>query len=207
MQEQAATQSRSQNRTVKWTAALAQKAGQGNRAAFDKLVDLYWPEIYRMVFYRAQNYMDAEDLAQEVFLRAYASLDRLQQPESFRSWLFSIAINLTRDFQRRGRGLGFFRSLNDSNGGSAPEPADQEAESALTGVLKQEFWREVQAFIKELPAKEREVFTLRFLDQLSIKEIAQVLQRAEGSIKCHLFRAVAKLRRRKSLLELMRGAL
>jgi RNA polymerase sigma-70 factor (ECF subfamily) len=207
MQEQTAAQTLAPNRTVKWTAALAQKARQGNRAAFDKLVDLYWSDIYRMVYYRAENPMDAEDLAQEVFLRAYTNLDRLRQPESFRSWLFSIAINLMRDFHRRRRGLGYFKSLSEPNGDSIPEPADHNAESALTGVLKQEFWREIRKFIKELPKKEREIFTLRFLDQLSIKEIAQVLQRAEGSIKSHLFRAVVKLRHRKSLLELVRGEL
>jgi len=207
MQEQSAAQTRAPTHTVEWTAALAQKAGRGDRAAFDKLVDLFWPDVYRMVYYRAQNPMDAEDLAQEVFLRAYTNLEHLRQPESFRSWLFSIAVNMMRDYYRRGRGLRIFRSLDEKDGDYTPEPAEQDSESALDGVLKHEFWREIKRFTKELPEREREAFTLRFLDQLSIKEIAQVLDRAEGSIKSHLFRAVAKLRRRTSLLELVRGEL
>ncbi len=205
MQNQPATPVKARNHTVEWTAALAKKAGRGDRAAFDKLVDLFWPDIYRMVYFRAKNPMDAEDLSQEVFLRAFARLDRLRQPESFRSWLFSIALNLVRDFHRRGRGLHLLKSLSGGHEEYEPEPADQDSESALDGVLRHEFWREIKNFTRELPEKEREVFTLRFLDQLSIKEIATVLDRAEGSIKSHLFRAVTKLRRRTSLLELVRG--
>jgi RNA polymerase sigma-70 factor (ECF subfamily) len=207
MQDQSTNPIEAQFHTVEWTAALAKKAMRGDPAAFDKLVDLFWPDIYRMVYFRSKNPMDAEDLAQEVFLRAYASLDRLRKPESFRSWLFSIAINLVRDFHRRGHKLKLFKSLNESSEERSPEPADQYSESALDGVLRHEFWQEIKSFTQQLPEKEREVFSLRFLDQLSIKEIAQVLDRAEGSIKSHLFRAVAKLRRRSSLLELVRGEL
>ena len=207
MQNQIANPVEAHEHTVEWTAALAQKAVQGDRAAFDKLVDLFWPDIYRMVYFRAKNPMDAEDLAQEVFLRAYASLERLRQPERFRSWLFSIALNLVRDFHRRGRGLRLIKSHDASKEAHQPEPVDQNSESALEGVLRHEFWREIKSFTRELPEKEREVFCLRFLDQLSIKEIAQLLDRAEGSIKSHLFRAVAKLRRRNRLLKLVRGEL
>lgn len=207
MLNQTVNQAQPQAHTVEWTAALAQKAGRGDRAAFDKLVDLFWPDIYRMVYFRAKNPMDAEDLAQEVFLKAYASLERLRRPESFRSWLFSIALNLVRDFHRKGRGLNLLKSLNAGQDDYTPEPVDQDSESALDGVLRHEFWREIKSFTKELPEKEREVFTLRFLDQLSIKEIAQIMDRAEGSIKSHLFRAVAKLRRRTGLLEMVRGEL
>ncbi len=205
MQHNEAHSHNSEASTVDWTAVLAQKATQGDRAAFDKLVDLFWPEIYRMVYVRIHSSMDAEDLAQEVFLRAYASLERLRQPESFRPWLFSIALNLVRDFHRRSKVLRLVNPLRGPDEDQPPEPADTQAESALDGVLRQEFWREINKFRNELPGKEREVFTLRFLDQLSIKEIAKVLDRAEGSVKSHLFRAVSKLRRRPSLLRLVRG--
>ena len=80
---------------------LARLAKAGNKEPFEKLVDIFQKEIFRMVYYRTQSYMDAEDLTQEVFIKAYESLHTLREVHYFKSWLFKIAINRVRDFKRK----------------------------------------------------------------------------------------------------------
>ena len=82
-------------------ATLAEKARDGNRVSFQELVGIFQEDIYRLAYYRTFSQMDAEDLTQDVFEQAYKKMNSLQDPQRFRAWLYSIAVNRCNDFLRK----------------------------------------------------------------------------------------------------------
>jgi len=184
-------------------AELAKQARDGNRRAFEQLIDRYQGDIHRMIFYRIRARMDAEDLTQDVFVRAYRSISRLREPERFRSWLFTIAVNRVNDYLRKKRIRSIFKSSDE---GIDIQPAVADFENrpeALEQVLKEDFWRHIERIAKKLSKMEREVFMLRFLDNLNINEIAQTLKKSESTVKTHLYRALAKFKKEKTLRQFL----
>lgn len=175
-------------------ASLVEEARNGNRDAFEQIIGLFHQDIFRMIYYRTQSRMDAEDVAQEVFLQAYKSLAKLKEVNRFRPWLFTIALNRVRDFQRKRRLLAF---LGISASEEEPESRDFDADSApsaLDQLMKHEFWSEVKRLSNKLSSAEREVFFMRFMDELSIREIADILKKSESAVKTHLYRALKKFK-------------
>lgn len=182
---------------------LVVKARDGNRLAFDQLIDRYQGDIYRMIFYRLRKQMDAEDLTQDVFIRAYRSIARLREPERFRSWLYTIAVNRVNDYLRKKRVRSIFKS-SDEGPEILPEAGQlREKPEALEQVLKEDFWRQVTRMAEKLSKMEKEVFMLRFMDDLNIAEIAQVLKKSESTVKTHLYRALAKFKKEKGLRQFL----
>jgi RNA polymerase sigma-70 factor (ECF subfamily) len=182
---------------------LVKQASDGNRWAFDQLIDRYQRDIYRMIYYRIRARMDTEDLTQDVFIRAYRSISRLREPERFRSWLYTIAVNRVNDYLRKKRVRSIFKS-SDEGVDIQPETDElRERPEALEQVLKEDFWRQVGRIAKKLSKMEREVFMLRFLDGLNINEIAQILRKSESTIKTHLYRALAKFKKEKGLRQFL----
>ncbi|MGD2096719.1 MAG: RNA polymerase sigma factor [Desulfobacterales bacterium] len=182
---------------------LVEKARDGNRLAFDQLIDRYQGDIYRMIIYRIHNQMDAEDLTQDVFVRAYRSISRLREPPRFRSWLYTIAVNRVNDYLRKKRVRSIFKSSDE--GPEIQPKADDRPENpeALEQVLKEDFWRQVSRIAKKLSKMEREVFMLRFMDDLNIAEIAQILKKSESTVKTHLYRALTKFQKEKGLRQFL----
>lgn len=147
-----------------------------------------------MIFYRTRSRMDAEDLTQDVFLRAYKNIGRIESPHLFRSWLYRIAVNRVRDHHRRQR----IRSMIGMT--SVDEESFQETEEmaiepqAENNMARKDFWKRVHRMLDVLSRMEREVFLLRFLDQLSIKEMAGAMKKNESTVKTHLYRALNKVK-------------
>jgi RNA polymerase sigma-70 factor (ECF subfamily) len=182
---------------------LVERAREGNRLAFDQLIDRYQGDIYRMIYYRIHRQMDAEDLTQDVFVRAYRSISRLREPQRFRSWLYTIAVNRVNDYLRKKRVRSIFKS-SDEGPEIQPEADDRrENPEALELVLKEDFWRQVVRIAKKLSKMEREVFMLRFMDDLNIAEIAHILKKSESTVKTHLYRALAKFKEEKELRQFL----
>ena len=182
---------------------LVKQARDGNRWAFDQLIDRYQGDIHRMIYYRIRARMDAEDLTQDVFIRAYRSISRLREPERFRGWLYTIAVNRVNDYLRKKRVRSIFKS-SDEGVDIQPE-ADElmDRPEALEQVLREDFWRQVGRIATKLSKMEREVFMLRFFDSLNINEIAQILKKSESTVKTHLYRALAKFKKEKGLRQFL----
>jgi RNA polymerase sigma-70 factor (ECF subfamily) len=182
---------------------LVKQARDGKCLAFDQLIDRYQGDIHRMIYYRIRARMDAEDLTQDVFIRAYRSISRLREPERFRGWLYRIAVNRVNDYLRKKRVRSIFKSSDE--GVDIQPDADQirEQPEALEQVLKEDFWRQVGRIAKKLSKMEREVFMLRFFDNLNINEIAQILKKSESTVKTHLYRALAKFKKEKGLRQFL----
>ncbi|MCB2187466.1 MAG: RNA polymerase sigma factor [Deltaproteobacteria bacterium] len=147
-----------------------------------------------MIALRLRRPGEAEDLAQEVFLKAQAGLPHLAQPASFRPWLFSIALNQVRDFRRRERLWGLVGLGPAWEADPAEEAVAAPGENAFDEVWQGEFHRRLHEFSQRLSRREREVFLLRFVDELTLPETAQALDLHVSAVKTHLYRALAKFK-------------
>lgn len=142
----------------------------GDPSAFDELVERYHLPVYHLAYRMTQNRADAEDLAQEVFVRAYRSLKGFRRASSLKTWLFQITINLSIDRQRRG-GL----DALPRRAGMNPIPPSAQDPEALALLEQKEREIELQEAIAKLPEKQRATLILRIFHDLSFKEIAEVI--------------------------------
>jgi RNA polymerase sigma-70 factor, ECF subfamily len=178
-----------------------EQAQAGDRMAFHRLADRFQPEIYRMVYYRIQSQMDAEDLTQDIFLQAFKNLVNLKSSQVFRPWLYRIAVNRVRDYYRRKKFRNLFGFITIDDEAIQHEPEMTVAPQAVGDLNRTLFWQRVEEAMAKLSRLEREVFMLRFFDQLSIKEMTAALKKNESTVKTHLYRALRKLKTGLSDLE------
>ena len=185
---------------------LLEQVRDGNEAAFAVLVKEHSPRIISLAWKLVGNRADAEDIAQEAFLRLHRGLSSLREESRIATWLYRTASNLAIDHLRRQnlkRKLFFFRQNDDE-----PDPLEQVADPAPSpGELYQagETGRLLSGALKKLSARQRAIFTLRHQEELPLKEIAALLKLEEGTVKAHLHRAVMALRKELEALQGGRG--
>jgi RNA polymerase sigma-70 factor (ECF subfamily) len=184
---------------------LVKKAQLNNTTALNQLIDIFHQDIFRLVYYRLQSKSDAEDITQEIFIKAVRGLGRLKDGDKFKPWLYAIALNCVKDFNRKKLWNFFQWSVNDDDDTEPDIPDSHLNPEEL--IVQKEFWMHFNKVIKTLSKQEREVFTLRFLDNLCIREIAEVLKKSESTVKTHLYRAVKKFKSNHELHHLLRGGI
>ena len=181
---------------------LVRNAKNGNRASLERLLTLFHEEVFRLVYYRTGSPMDTEDLTQEIFIEMSRSISSLKDPRRFKAWLYRIALNRVRDFHRKRRLQSFFTTTSEiqdtESSGNSYNPLDH--------VLEKEFWHQFHSIIQKMSTREREVFLLRYIDQLGIREIAETLQKSESAVKTHLYRALKKFRKAAELRTFIKGS-
>src|SRR5258708_3480559 len=164
----------------------------GDEGAFRHLVDKYSRSIFNLAYRMTGNAADAEDLAQDAFLQAYASLGDFRVDSRFHPWIYTIALNLCRSHLRRRslpRWLAPPRERGEAREPELPEPSP-DPERAL---LAREAEESLRGAVAALPAKYREVFILRQSQELSYEEIAALLDLPLGTVEVRLFRARRRL--------------
>jgi RNA polymerase sigma-70 factor (ECF subfamily) len=175
--------------------ALAQR---GEQWPVDELVRRYQGKTYAIAYSLcAGDPEEARDLTQEAFLRAFWKLKRFRGDSTFYTWFYRVVVNTCLDGRRRRRRREKFVSLWKSGVGDLDEPdplsegfpdpsGDTNPLEALSG---KRLSREIRDTLMSLPDRQRVAFKLKVLHGMSIKEIAEVMGLAEGTIKSHLFRA------------------
>jgi RNA polymerase sigma-70 factor, ECF subfamily len=163
---------------------------------FDQIVRQYQRKVYRVLLLMLKNPEDADNTTQECFLRAFTSRHSFRGDCSVQTWLLRIAVNLARD-DARNRRAGFWKRLLQFDEGGAvtngQEPACVKA-SPERGMLAREELDAVWRAVAELSTRQKEVFVLRFAEEMELKEIAEVLNLSTGTVKAQLFRAVTNVR-------------
>jgi RNA polymerase sigma-70 factor (ECF subfamily) len=183
-----------------------QKAVAGDREAFNRLVRTFSDDLFRMIYYRTQSAADAEDITQDVFMQAYNNLGNLRNPDRFKSWLYRIAINRVYDHLRKRKLMTIFSVFRDDDTDYPRESISRlNSGEGMERLMQRDFWKQFRLALKKLSPLEKEVFLLRFLDHLSLKEITRVLKKSESTIKTSLYRAIKKVRQQTTLLELLRN--
>ena len=166
---------------------LALRAGKGDAAAFGALYDRYVAAVYRYVYYRVRNDMDAEDLVSEVFMRALRAIPRYEPRVAFLAWLYRIARNAVIDRSRRSRTQISFEDALAHPG------VDQIVEPDAT-ILALSDKEAVRAALAKLTPLQQEVIVLRFVEGYSTLEIANLVGKREGTVRGIQFRALEALR-------------
>lgn len=167
-------------------ALLVEEARRGNQAAFGDLVLRYERRLIRVISQFVRDQDQAQDLAQETFLRAYQRLDQFDPSRRFGPWLFRIGVNLTLDYLRKQKRRGWWSLFTDASADRTPDPATADPRQAL------DLSQEVRAVLQRLPEKHRTVLVLRDLENFSTSEIAAILNRKEATVRWKLAEARQK---------------
>jgi RNA polymerase sigma-70 factor (ECF subfamily) len=168
--------------------ALVERAGQRDRAAFAELYDQFLGPVYRYAFYRVGTRADAEDLSEQVFLQAWAAIDRFRwQGKPFLAWLYALAHNLVIDWRRRAKPA---QSLDDGE-----HPLDPESPSAAQAMTQ---WLDAEllaAAMARITPEQEQVIRLKFMEGFDTSQVARLMDKREGTIRALQFRALRSLRR------------
>ncbi len=173
-------------RTMQANSALAQNRGL-NAQELGEIHDLFYATVYRYVSYRLEDVQLCEDIASEVFLRLVEALEARKEIKEMRGWLLGtashlVADHLRRKYRRRTESLDDHHHLAD---GRSPEgQAEQNLRQAM-----------VREAMRRLTEDQQNVLALRFSQELSLEETAQILGKSVGAVKVLQFRALEALRR------------
>ncbi|MCY3712803.1 MAG: sigma-70 family RNA polymerase sigma factor [Gemmatimonadetes bacterium] len=176
---------------------LVARAREGDRPAFARLVERHSVSVYNLTLRMVGNREDAEEAAQDVFVRAYRSLDRFRGDSRFSTWLYRIAVNVSLSSARRSRRDLSTTSLSepeDDEDGlpmQLPDPLADPAER----FEQAEFRDHVRNMVAALPPIYSAVISMYHMQSLSYDEIAEALELPIGTVKARLFRARAALRK------------
>ena len=165
-------------------------------AEFEEWVRRYQRRVYRYLLMLVRDPEEADNLTQESFLKAYRALSTFRGECSVETWLLRIATNLARD-RARDRKAGFWKrllGLDDEE--ESPQVAAHVSRlpSPEKLLLHREAVEAVWKAVETLSQQQRAVFVLRFVEELELREIAEVMGLRVGSVKAHLFRALQTVR-------------
>ena len=168
----------------------------GDNDAFGLLVEKYQTKVYNLALRMCGNEDDAFDLSQEAFLRAWRSLGSFQFESSFSTWLFRLSSNICLDFLRakkRRAAVSLTVSGDDEEVQlDVPDPGMSPEDAVIAAEDK----RLLVEALNALPADQRQIITLRAINDLSYAEIAEILNLQEGTVKSRLSRARTALRKK-----------
>lgn len=175
---------------------LIERSRSGDTDAFAELVRRYQDYMHNAVVHLVGAGHDAEDLTQEVFMKAYRGLPGFQQRSQFSTWLYGIMLNCVRShWRKKGRGPDLMSlEAGGHDDQSAPDPPARRTSRPEERVMQEERIEVVRRGIQQLPPDLREVVVLRDLQGMAYKELAQTLDLPLGTVKSRLARGRRALR-------------
>lgn len=170
---------------------------QPNRSAFAELMRRYQPHVDQLLYKLAPDWQDRADLGQEVWLRVYRNIKRLQEPEKFRGWLSRIATNLfydeLRKRKRAGMSISLDAPLHTGDGGEMDWEIPSNDPGPVDNLSTQEFYDHLRHAIADLPEGFRATIVLREIEGLAYEEIAEITGVSLGTVKSRIARARQRL--------------
>lgn len=167
----------------------------GDNDAFSLLVEKYQTKVYNLALRMSGNEDDAFDLAQDSFVRAWRNLGSFQFESSFSTWLFRLTSNICLDFLRaKKRRAAVSLTVTDDEDEESQLAVPDPGKTPEEAVIAAEDRTLLTRALNELPADQRQILTLRAIDDLSYAEIAEILHLQEGTVKSRLSRARTALR-------------
>lgn len=175
--------------------AMVRRAQKGDLAAYDELVRRYQQRIYATVYHMTSNHEDANDLAQEAFIKAYQALKTFKGGSSFYTWVYRIAVNKTLNFlkQRKNRTA---MSLNDLDFSAENDPdlvALISEKTPRRDAVLSELQQKLNEAMQQLSEPHRLVVTLHDVQGLAHEEIAEIMECNVGTVRSRLFYARQQL--------------
>jgi RNA polymerase sigma-70 factor (ECF subfamily) len=173
--------------------AWMERVKQGDTEAFQQLIEAHQYRVIGTVAKMLGDEMDAEDLAQQVFIRVWRSAPRYQPTAKFTTWLFKITRNLVFNELRRRRRHAT-ESLDAEEEHLPIQAADQASRAPDSAMIDAEMQIAIQAAIDQLPEMQRMAIVLRRYDEFTYEQIAEILNLSVPAVKSVLFRARTELR-------------
>jgi RNA polymerase sigma-70 factor (ECF subfamily) len=164
---------------------LVEACQRGEREAFDQIVVRYQRDIYRLCYRYVNNHEDANDLTQEVFLRAWRAIGGFRGRSAVSTWLYRIGVNACLNF----------RAARRPPAQELPEALADPGEGMAQRVETAQQAKRVREAVARLPEKQRATLILKIYHELTHKEVAQVMGSTVGTVKANLFHALGNLRR------------
>ena len=168
---------------------------KGDRQAYALLIDEYKNPIYNLAYRMTQNRQDAEDLAQETFLRSFRELSRFDKNRRFYTWLYTISLNIIRNhLKKAGRKADFNNTDASSNWIDLNAHNNGEIENDDADRLKKEKEKQIEICLLKLSPELRELLVLRFYQGLSFEMISEITGFSQSAVKMRVYRGLEKLR-------------
>jgi RNA polymerase sigma-70 factor (ECF subfamily) len=160
---------------------------KGDPSAFETIIRKYQDRVYNLCRYMLQDPPNAQDAAQDVFLKAYRALKDFRPGSSLYTWIYRIAVTTCLDYKRRSHREAFrSEPLNEDLPSEEPLPEQLYASAEIP--------QSIQLALQKLPEKLRAAIVLREIEELSYEEIAEVLHTSPGTVKSRISRAREQLR-------------
>jgi len=164
---------------------LLNKAKKGETTAFGEIYNLFFKKIYTFIYFRVSHKETAEDMAEEVFLKAWTKINSINEAGSLEAWLYQIARNLVIDYYRSKKQLVELKDVENTLA----------YEDTVLDLLELNHKQAIlNRLIKQLPEEHQQVLKLKFFEDLDNQVIAQALNKSEGAIRVIQFRAISKLK-------------
>jgi RNA polymerase sigma-70 factor (ECF subfamily) len=186
---------------------LVKRVQRGDKTAFDLLVRKYQHKVVKLVLRYVRNPAEAEDIAQEAFIKAYRALPQFRGDSAFYTWMYRIAINTAKNsLASRDRSpIAYDLDLNDPEESHSVQAKLQDPDTPEGMALTEEIRGIVNSAIEALPEELKTAIVLRELDGLSYEEIAAAMECPVGTVRSRIFRAREAIDKR--LREVFEGGL
>lgn len=186
--------------TIVNESALVLQAQAGDLKSFSALVAIYQERAVRVAYSFLGNFEDARDIAQDAFIKAHEKISSFKAESRFYTWFYRILVNLCKDFLRKKkvrRCISFFTGQNseDKDRDEMAARVLSPAKDAGEALVDQELGEKILSAMAVLPARQKSIFMLRYLDGLSLAEIGETLNISEGAVKAHLWQAGQKMKK------------
>jgi len=170
---------------------------KGDVQSYALLIDAYKGPVFNLAFRMTGSYSDADDLTQEIFIRAYQNLQQFDQDKKFFTWLYTLGINLIRNhLKKKAKDVASYRMDHQFS-----EPQTKGDESREGDFPSEESMRRLDENMQKLPVDLREAIILKFYQDLTFEEIAAITGDSLSAVKMRVYRGLEKL---KQLMEVIK---
>ena len=176
---------------------LIEKAKNGNKGAFNILVNKYYPRVYATLFSFTKSKEDSEDLSQQTFIKVWQQLSSFRGDSAFFTWVYRIAINLAKNFVASSG----FKKQKINTSIEKAEIDVSSFEDIESAAIHEESLNEIKNFINTMPESLKTAFTLREVDGKSYEDISVITHTPIGTVRSRIFRA------RESIIDFMQKEL
>lgn len=172
---------------------LVKNVLQGQELAFEKLLKKYINSVFNFIYQLVRDEEEAEDISQETFFKVYRQLKSFDETKSFKTWLYIIAKHTTFDYLKKKKAVPF-SLLDDEEEGLFIESIQDEAILPSELLERKDIEKELQHVLEKIPANYRLILIMHYKEDLSLGEIAQVLDKPYNTIKSQHQRALKSLK-------------
>jgi RNA polymerase sigma-70 factor (ECF subfamily) len=165
-------------------AEIILRVQKGDRNAYARLVDAHKGQVFNLAYRLIGSYQEAEDVSQETFLRAYGAIHRFSTAKRFYPWLYAIGLNVIRNHLKR----------RAKESAPANPPALQSRRSPETSLVEAQRRERLHQCLRRLELSLREAVTLRFYQDLSFRDLSEILGISQSAAKMRVYRGLDKLK-------------